>query len=464
MKYAVNKAKRIYDVLIKRIVGILAGIIIFVGISQFLDRMYVSCSDYTDYWYPVLWQQFYENEGKIDYLFLGSSHVYHDIDPQIMDQLTGVNNFNLASPSQTMNGSYYLLREADQRNQLSHVYLELYYFCNQEDLQLTDYALNWRNEDYMKWSLNKAAYMLSIGGMDQYINTLFPYTRYRKYLGDKDYIKKTFQGKKEMDFYDYQWEREWADGNGQRLICRKGYCDSTSTFENRYHFFSQRTGLNETSMGKVSEKYFRKIIEYCRKKEIPITLYVAPINDLELISTQGYDNYVTELRELAAEYDLPVYDFNLTKEEYFPIQNDSYYRDTGHLNRDGSKLFTQFFYQAVRGEEADHTKYFYDSYEEKLQALAPTIYGAYYIDYNDAGEQSRKVCVASNRDQGMEYRILITPDEGEQYMVQDFQENKEFYLPPTEDSICTIVARMKDDPKNIVQTMEIYIRGQKNAV
>lgn len=263
-----------------------------------------------------------------------------------------------------------------------------------------------------------------------------------------------------MDFYDYQWEHEWADGNGHRMICRKGYFDSTRTFEDQYHFFKQKMDLSETSMGKVSAKYFRKIIEYCREKEIPITLFVSPINDLELIASQGYDNYVTELRGLAAEYGLTVYDFNLAKEEYFTFPNDNYYRDAGHLNRDGSKVFTPFFYQVVSGEEADHKKYFYDSYEEKLQALAPTIYGAYYMDcYDDAEKQSRKVCVASNRDQGMEYKIIITPDEGEQYMVQDFQENKEFYVPPTEDSICTIVARMKDDPDNIVKTMEFYIRG-----
>lgn len=457
MVFARRKTKRIHILYMKRIVGILAGIIIFVTISGFLDEMYVSCSAYSDVWYPVLWRQFYENEGTIDNLFLGSSHVYCDIDPKRLDRLTGKNNFNLASPGQTMNGSYYLLREADQNNRLSHVYLEMYYALNQEDRQLSEYHYNWNNTDRMKWSFNKAAYMLSIGGTDQYINILFPYTRYRNYLGDWDYIQKTMLEKRNTDFRDYQWGKAWDDG--RLLISEKGFCSSTRTFEDGYKFYNQWANLREMSMGEKSEKYCRKIIEYCRKNEIPITLYVSPLHDLELISTQNYDNYVMELRELAAEYDLTVYDFNLAKEAYLTLQDSGYYRDTGHLNQDGAELFTQFFNQVISAEEADRKQYFYDTYQEKLDALAPTVYGTYHIVNGEEmakREQTEVVWnVASNRDVGMEYRIILTPDEGEAYMIQDFQENKKFTIPMNENGICTIVARMKDFPKTSVQTMEI---------
>ena len=54
----------------------------------------------------------------------------------------------------------------------------------------------------------------------------------------------------------------------------------------------------------------------------------------------------------------------------------------------------------------------------------------------------------------MEYRITLTPNEGEQYVLQDFAENKEFTLSAQEHGICTIEARMADNPEDI-QTMEI---------
>ena len=162
---------------------------------------------------------------------------------------------------------------------------------------------------------------------------------------------------------------------------------------------------------------------------------------------------------MAAEYDLTVYDFNLAKEAYLTLQDSGYYRDTGHLNQDGAELFTQFFNQVISAEEADRKQYFYDTYQEKLDALAPTVYGTYHIVNGEEmakREQTEVVWnVASNRDVGMEYRIILTPDEGEAYMIQDFQENKKFTIPMNENGICTIVARMKDFPKTSVQTMEI---------
>ena len=62
--------------------------------------------------------------------------------------------------------------------------------------------------------------------------------------------------------------------------------------------------------------------------------------------------------------------------------------------------------------------------------------------------------IASNRVEGMEYRVIITPDEGEQYMLQDFAENSEFTIPIEEHGICSIIARMENTPDD-VQTLEI---------
>lgn len=447
----------------RRALGILAGIVIFIGITHFLDKVYVPCpvdSTNDDIWYCALWQQFYENEGKIDNLYLGSSHVYCDINPKILDQLTGKCNFNLASPIQPLNGSYYLLREADKKNKLSHVYLEMYYDCNQNDKRVSEYYRNWKNTDSMRWSFNKAAYMVSIGGAEQYINILFPYTRYRKYLGEWDFFKENYNENKKLDEDSIQWEMVRQDGNGQMVIQEKGFRASTRTFEDEDKYYHQNMIMGESSMGEQSEKYCRRIIEYCQKKEIPITLFVSPINDLQLISTQDYDEYIEEVRRLAAEYDCTFYDFNLVKEEYLPLQDSKKFRDAGHMNQDGAKLFTPFFYQVVSGKEPDNKKYFYNSYQEKLESLAPAVYGAYYSDpYEETAEgekiRSRTVWVASNRNSGMEYRIILTPDEGEQYTVQDFVENKEFQISLEEHGICTIVARMKDFPDEVVQTMEI---------
>lgn len=435
----------------RRIAGILAGIFILTGISHILGEMYQVES--TVAWGRILWHHFYEDRGKIDHLFLGSSHVHYDLNPYLLDELDGQYHFNLSTPAQRLNGTYYLLREADRNNELSHVYLEMYYVCHLGDDSFEDYAANWKNVDYMEPSLNKAAYMLSIGGEDQYIHTLFPFTRYRKYLGDWDYVKARLEEKKQDNYRNYRYEFEAEDGNGGESYERQGYCNCTTVFRDGAKLYPQEHILSGYAMGERTEEYFRKIIEYCRKKEIPITLFVSPINDLQLISTLDYDDYITALKSLAAEYGIPFYDFNLAREEYLPIQDGKYFKDAGHLNRYGAELFTPFFYQVAAGEEADNEHYFYRSYEEKLKELPPTVYGIYYRE--PTKENGKKTMwIASNRDTGMEYKIVLTPEEGEPYTVQDFMANKMFTVLSEEKGTCRIEARTKDAPDK-VQTLKI---------
>lgn len=110
----------------RRIARIMARVLIFCVVLSGLNYIYVDVPP----WERILWHNFYESEGKIDNLYLGSSHVYYDIDPFLMDELNGQYNFNLSTSGQVMNGTYYLLREADRHNDLSHVYIELYYGRN----------------------------------------------------------------------------------------------------------------------------------------------------------------------------------------------------------------------------------------------------------------------------------------------------------------------------------------------
>ena len=72
-------------------------------------------------------QELYADAGKIDTLFLGSSHCYRSVDPDAVDAALGTYSFNAGSSQQLPDGSYYMLREAAAQNQLKTVYLEMFY-------------------------------------------------------------------------------------------------------------------------------------------------------------------------------------------------------------------------------------------------------------------------------------------------------------------------------------------------
>lgn len=201
-----NNSLKTYRRYLKRGVGILIAVVIYVEIFSILDYMYVARdSD----WERNLWHYFYENQGKIDNLYLGSSHVYNGINVIMLDSINSEYNFNLASARQRPISSYYLLKEAVRNNSLSHVYLELFYLCSTSDsLDASSEAKfqsdNWKNIDYMKFSCNKVDYMIHICETEKYIDMLIPFTRYRKYLGDWTYVKQTIESKKQETYLNYE--------------------------------------------------------------------------------------------------------------------------------------------------------------------------------------------------------------------------------------------------------------------
>lgn len=442
----------------KRAASIIAGILIFCTGVSFLNYIYVS--DFDSYYERFLWHNFYKDKGKIDNLYLGSSHVFCDLDPSLLDKLNGQYNFNLATPGQLMNGTYYLLREADRENKLGHVYVELYYcyhvntFANEEAIKAFGYK-NWWNIDYMKFSLNKWNYMMSVTDIEDYVNVWFPFIRYRSKLDDWEHVRWVVNRKQSDDYANYgSYRINYEDGYQE--LKEKGFRYSTRIYQDNRRIYEQERILGENPISETSERYLRNAIEYCKKREIPITLFVSPIYELQLISTENYDNYIKQAKEIAEEYNIAFYDFNLAKEEYLPIQNTKYFKDEGHLNSAGAGLYTDFFYKVMSGDASENKTYFYDSYAQKLQNAVPTVYGIYYNEMkqtDDAVGKIRNMWIASNRDEEMEYRIILTPDDEEQYMVQDFSENKAFSINSMH-GVCTIVYRIKNMP-DIVQTAEI---------
>lgn len=451
----------------KSIAGVIAGIFIFGEIVKGLNYLYVPEKEDSVIWGRILWHNFYEDQGKIDNLFLGSSHVYCDIDSQLLDECNQQYNFNLSSSAQLMNGTYYLLREADRNNELSHVYIELYYRFNvkaaneSKEPIITEYGRNWCNADYMRFSLNRLFYRLTMTDVEKYPETWLKFIRYRDSLSDWSEIADTLNWKKSNDYLNYRYHALGGENHERETEYReKGYYYTTAILKQTERSFEQDVILQEDSLAESSEKYLRKTITYCQKKNIPITLFVSPIYELQLISTENYDNYINQVRGIAEEYQIDFYDFNLAKAEYLPIQNPEYFMDIGHLNKTGADMFTKFFYQVISGDADDNKMYFYNSYAEKQQNQKPEVFGIYYRDRRILENDENFVWdmwIASNREDEMEYRITFIPyDNKKQELIQDFSNNKKFMIETGKTGTFFIEYRLKSNP-DFIETVEIEI-------
>lgn len=189
-----------------------------------------------------------------------------------------------------------------------------------------------------------------------------------------------------------------------------------------------------------AEKYLRKIIEYCQKNEIEITLFSSPIYELQVLSTENYDAYIEQIKQIAKEYQVKYYDFNVAKEENLSIQNIEMFMDPGHLNVKGARMFTEFFYTVISMPSEENKELFYNSYMEKMRNNESNVYGIYYYSAVDNNEEWF-VNIASNRATGLEYKVIMTGEDGEQKVYQEFSNNKSYRIPKKWVGICTILWR-----------------------
>ena len=457
---------------VKSIIGISVGILIFIFVCNKLNYLYVTYVP----WHRILFHSYYEQE-KIDNVFLGSSHVYCDVNPGMLDEINHSKNFNMSTGGQRWDDTYYLLREVIDDHDIKNVYLECY-FWNMTEYEIwsesddkyivadyieapENYTRPWLITYEMKPSMNKIAMNLCSSDKEHMMETIFPFVRYRANTFNWDVAQKNIDDKSSEDFLNYRFHQDQKDVDGSDWYVEywdKGFYYSNGTILEQEKIFAQNRDCSKYGIGKVSENYLRKTIDLCQQKGINVKLFISPIYDIQLLSTENYDNFLDQLKKISNEYGIELYDFNLIKTEYLDIKDGKYFMDIGHLNGDGAELYTGVLWNVLSSTLEENQELFWDSYQEKLSMSKPEIYGVYYKDI-DVGEivnadgsptyKTRHYVIAASRN--MEYRITRTISDGDnetediKEVVQEFSSMNEFDLPIYERGELTIEGKYEGD-------------------
>lgn len=345
-----------------------------------MDYLYV---DDTNEFARTMMHAFYAEKDNIDRLYLGSSHVFCDIDPSVLDDGNGDNHFNMASGNQQLITSYYLLVEADKKHDLDRVYLDLYYTCtcrgqgNLHDHHVIPFSWNVINQ--MKPSVNKLSYMLHLTGPEDYYLTFLPFKRYTEELFHLNYVSEIVRAKQSAQWKNCEYTYVNESGDESSARGEKGFRLNYGTPE--YGKLSAKTAEDPVEKDPIvpeSMEYLIKIVEYCREHDIALTWIVCPMTELKLVRNGAYDNYIDQVSRLAEQYQVPYYDFNLCKRKYLDLSANDLWADEGHLNTYGAETFSQFLSDFLQAQEAGETTFqdcFYGSYQEKLGDLQEEIFG-----------------------------------------------------------------------------------------
>lgn len=435
---------------VKKGISIILFLAAFVACGEFWRYLLI---DDTESYTRVMMRQMYQEES-IDVLFVGSSHVYQSIVPEIMDESLDCRTFNAGTSSQSMDGSLALIKEAAARHDLQHVYLELYYDVSSSDdyKTRTELTNTYIISDYMRPSLRKVEYLIQASDKAYWINSFVIPRRNWSDFFNEPYVRNLFLSKRTHTYKAHTLPK--LDGASQYYVDRGFVANDSSSpkeadwIENAYGAIQVYESLPNSDW----ENSLFSIMRFCKARGIGLSLFVAPERIGKLAGKGDYQNWHDYIQGLADRNGVKLYDFNLCSSEYFDANNHALFRDEQHVNTLGATEFSRLFGGLITGRISEESL-FYDTFEEKLNDEAPTVYGLAELK-NNVDEGTREGYIISNRTTGMEYSIVATSEAGIRYQVQDYDENKRFSLPLGEKGVLTIEWRQTAQP-NAVSAFEV---------
>lgn len=269
-----------------------------------------------------MWSFYLQSDNTIDLLLLGSSFIGVNQDCETLWTDFGISSFALWGPSQPAWNSYYFLNEALKYEMPKVVVYDVSSLL--QDWEYADESGQYANVYGMKLSLDKFSAIQASAPQERWGDLLlgFPiyHTRYS-----------------ELTIADFD-RSLWGDpaGMSERGNTVRYGTGSLSDFGNI------ADAKVTTQITEKQEDFLLKIINRCKKEDIPLLLVASVVPYREVY--MPFSNYSAVL---AAQYDVPFIDFNLLDAET-GITIDDLYLDDWHVNTNGARKQSAYLGQYLK--------------------------------------------------------------------------------------------------------------------
>ena len=264
-------------------------------------------------------------DDSIDVLFLGSSHVMTAVSPMQIYEETGITSYNLGTEQQSLFTSYYLLKEALQKNQNPQVVVLEIYFLFPHNITTpinSDEQFVRKTFDSIKWSPNKWEAVRNLCSLDDNHtmgNYLLPFLRYHSRWS-------------ELTLTDFTYLFQ------DKSNPLKGFSVATEQTPSHFSGFTATEYTPSIQLTDTMVLYFKKIVTLCNENNISLVLIKTPCGDG---SFQSECHDIAQ--EIAAENGLVFIEFN--EKSVFTesgLQADTDYLDTVHTNYYGAEKISHY--------------------------------------------------------------------------------------------------------------------------
>ncbi len=336
-----------------------------------------------------------ELEGTLDTLYCGTSIAYCAYNPLILDEKLGTFSFNLGTASQPCVGTYYLVRETIEKNPIKQIYLTLSIPTLKAERLPERYLSAFETMRSVKWKL---AYLAAVKDNDLTTQALFYSTRVeledytktkkiRSNIENKRNPGKKVEGYEERGFrscekyYHSQGPIEnsennyWHGDQGAAQLdpeavtymkklaefCKKKDIRLTMVVVPWSQDYIDAAGDLDNGAAQLDPEavtYMKKLAEFCKKKDIRLTMVVVPWSQDYIDAAGDLDNMDQVCRDLAEEMGVEYYNFLLYKNRQ-KLFSDYAFKDEQHLNTTGGNMFSALLADVVTSDDPD--SYFYES-------------------------------------------------------------------------------------------------------
>lgn len=326
------------------------GIFIYLLLALIIPPTMVS-NFYSTEWREKLFVEDAKSLDSLDVLILGSSHVFKTFDPRIFKD-AGYQLLNLASPSQTPQNSYFILKDffdgvlspKDRRPVPKVIVHELYCKTISDRSALESYIKSVEHHpstyNFFKLGLLTA----NATSINMFFSSMLKrkfglYEEKRTYTDIPDYVK--------YGYYKTSSTRGKAHARYDLSVE-----EMKTVFENeqaKTQYKRDKIRDSKICSGAPSEhqmSYLKKIIDLSNSYGVPVVLVVAPMPSDFALNIKNYSEILDKVSLFADNNDVFfISDFSSAK-----INEKTDFADRDHLNVLGAAKVSKLFIQKLEGE------------------------------------------------------------------------------------------------------------------
>ena len=270
-------------------------------------------------------------------VIVGSSHGLSAIDPEVIERINGRKAINLCLGGEYMMDAYHLVKEACKNGMPKRVIYELDpgYWCSamHEDMEYS------RIFNEMPFSMNKVEYFFAKMMRADFRTGIFQWYQYRKHYKA---IPAIVNEKLSDDYKNYGVDYFKSDG---QFIKDNGFI-YINTIENSNKSKDNLILWNEDELNKEVDKYFKKLVKYCKKNDIELVVVTTPVPDETL---EEYPDEFAKANEFFTNYmeeqGVKYLNFNYMDVEGLDTGLNAFSDYEGHMFGETAQVFTRILYE-----------------------------------------------------------------------------------------------------------------------